>query len=154
MHDERYELTIAESKDVRLRDLKTGEIHEFSGPRALFDALGVLAEWRERDELNPGYVASWHPFRRAGLDKFGQPFCECGEPMNEPVHHKSHYGAWPPNGKTPQQWDDLVRQYRERTGQVDAFETTLERQDRLWAKEWKRQETEEHHHNQGEGSHS
>lgn len=56
MHDERYELMITESKDVRLWDLKTGEIREFSGTKALFDALGVLAEWRERD-INYEHVA-------------------------------------------------------------------------------------------------
>lgn len=50
LHEERYVLAIAEGhKAVRLRDQKTGEIHEFKGPRALYDALGVLANWRERD---------------------------------------------------------------------------------------------------------
>ena len=47
MHDDRWELEIAENGDVRLRDLKTGETRRFGGRRALFDALGVLADWRE-----------------------------------------------------------------------------------------------------------
>lgn len=44
-------ITIVEGHgDARLEDLNTGEIHEFTGSRALFDALGVLADWRDRDK--------------------------------------------------------------------------------------------------------
>lgn len=47
---ERYVITIGtDHLTVRLEDTETGEIHTFKGPRALHDALGVLAEWRERD---------------------------------------------------------------------------------------------------------
>jgi len=49
--DERYVITISEDrKTVTLKDEATGEIHEFKGARALYDALGVLAEYREADE--------------------------------------------------------------------------------------------------------
>jgi hypothetical protein len=49
MHDERYVLTVSTNGDVRLQDQRTGEIHEFTGARALYDGLGVLADWRERN---------------------------------------------------------------------------------------------------------
>ncbi|MET0915752.1 MAG: hypothetical protein ABWY81_06085 [Jiangellaceae bacterium] len=45
-------MTIGTDRAVDLRDQRTGEAHHFpAGPRALWHALGVLAEWRERDEL-------------------------------------------------------------------------------------------------------
>ncbi len=47
MHDERWDMTITEAGNVRLRDLQTGAAETFSGPRALFDALGLLADWRD-----------------------------------------------------------------------------------------------------------
>ena len=50
MHDERWTLGVAENGDVRLRDQKTGLARRFGGPRALFDALGVLADWRQSDQ--------------------------------------------------------------------------------------------------------
>ena len=46
MHDERWTLGIAENGDIRLRDQNTGETLRFGGPRGLYDALGVLADWR------------------------------------------------------------------------------------------------------------
>lgn len=50
MHEERYVLAIeAGHTRVSLRDQRTGESHTFDGPRALYDALGVLADWRDRD---------------------------------------------------------------------------------------------------------
>lgn len=50
MHDERYIITITEDHgSVRLRDQRLGETHVFEGPKALWSALGVLAEWRDRD---------------------------------------------------------------------------------------------------------
>lgn len=50
MHDERYVLTASgDHQQIRLRDQKTGEIYNFSGFRAFFDALGVLALLRIRD---------------------------------------------------------------------------------------------------------
>jgi len=51
MDNERYVITISEDhKAVTLKDEATGEIHKFEGARALYDALGVLAEYREADE--------------------------------------------------------------------------------------------------------
>lgn len=56
--EERYALTIAEGHEaVRLRDQKSAETREFEGPRALYDALGVLADWRERDGQNDTEVS-------------------------------------------------------------------------------------------------
>lgn len=55
----RYELDISEDhREVSLRDLETGEIHAFEGARALYDALGVLADWRERDTHSRDYGAT------------------------------------------------------------------------------------------------
>lgn len=55
MGDERYVMVISQDgKTVRLQDEYTDEIDEFHGPRALFDALGVLAEYRERDAAFEG----------------------------------------------------------------------------------------------------
>jgi len=54
MENERYAIWImADHQIVRIEDTQTGEMHSFSGARALFDALGVLAEWRDRDRLQP-----------------------------------------------------------------------------------------------------
>jgi hypothetical protein len=48
--DERYEIKISgDHASVRLTDAQTGAIHIFTGRRALFDALGVLAMHRDRD---------------------------------------------------------------------------------------------------------
>lgn len=50
MHEERFVLTVSHGhQKVRIRDQHTGESYEFTGTRALYEALGVLAEWRERD---------------------------------------------------------------------------------------------------------
>lgn len=50
MHDEQYRLSIADGhKEVEIRDLKAGESLTFTGPKCLWDALGILADWRERD---------------------------------------------------------------------------------------------------------
>lgn len=55
MDSERYVITISEDhKIVRLEDTATGEIHEFEGLMALYDALGVLAGYRERDAVRAG----------------------------------------------------------------------------------------------------
>lgn len=115
MHDERYVLSIATGhRAVRLRDQQTGETHEFSGTRALYDALGVLAEWRERDVA--GRCNSPHPtLNHAPHDGcpgvgplratdakagYGVPGCNCPLPekMSEscPIHgtaHNAHYGV-------------------------------------------------------------
>lgn len=49
--DERYVLTVMADKSVRLRDLRESGTRVFGNDqgRALYDALGVLANWRERD---------------------------------------------------------------------------------------------------------
>lgn len=50
MENERYILSVSsDHQRVRLHDQKTGEDHIFTGSRALYDALGQLADWRERD---------------------------------------------------------------------------------------------------------
>ena len=52
MHDERYRISITEDHEtVEIRDLKTNAIHVFTGHKCLFEALGVLANWRERDKI-------------------------------------------------------------------------------------------------------
>ena len=53
MMTDRYTITIKDGHDgVRLRDNKTGEAHVFTGRKALYDALGVLADWRDRDQAH------------------------------------------------------------------------------------------------------
>lgn len=48
---ERYVITIgADHLTVRLEDTASGEIHISIGPRALYDTLGILAEYRDRDQ--------------------------------------------------------------------------------------------------------
>lgn len=60
MENERYELVIAKDHaTVRLTDRETGEIHEFKGPKALHDALGVLADWRDEDDERPSSYHAW-----------------------------------------------------------------------------------------------
>lgn len=54
MHEERWILSVSESGDVRLRDQKTAEIHEFRGSRALYDALGALADMRDQARWTRG----------------------------------------------------------------------------------------------------
>ncbi len=48
---ERYVITIEDDhRTVRLEDKELPSCDRtFTGPRALYDALGLLAEWRERD---------------------------------------------------------------------------------------------------------
>lgn len=54
-YSDRYVMTILKNGSVVLHDAEFGEIHRFpAGPRALWHALGVLAEWRERDEVRGG----------------------------------------------------------------------------------------------------
>lgn len=58
IHDERWTLGVAENGDVRLRDVKTGGALLFAGRRALYDALGVLADWRDAEPyISPERIA-------------------------------------------------------------------------------------------------
>ena len=66
MHEERWALGIAENGDIRLRDQKTGEALRFGGPRGLYEALGVLADWREGDEHKSHYGVDDAPDFRVG----------------------------------------------------------------------------------------
>lgn len=54
MHDERYIISISDDHNtVRLRDQKVAFSQAtFIGAKALYDALGILAEWRERDQAH------------------------------------------------------------------------------------------------------
>lgn len=95
MHDERYVLSITAShKAVRLRDHQTGEIHEWTGTRALYDALGVLADWRERDTNahKAGYGATC---RHCPEPTTGPVACtgECGIP-SRPIPSGVQGGSW------------------------------------------------------------
>lgn len=65
-YDERYALTVAENGDVRLRDQRTGEIHAFIGARSLYDALGVLTDWRERDKAGRAPACTCKPHKVFG----------------------------------------------------------------------------------------
>lgn len=60
MNDVRYVLEISsDHQNVRLTDRVTGELHyAYTGPRALYDALGVLADWREADRADQTHMRS------------------------------------------------------------------------------------------------
>lgn len=52
---ERYVIDIsADHESVRLTDRETEEVRTFVGSHALWDVLGILAEWRERDRGHAG----------------------------------------------------------------------------------------------------
>lgn len=95
MHDERWTLGIAENGDIRLRDQNTGETLRFGGPRGLYDALGVLADWRDLyvetvpRKGNYGAPGQGNLF---GADAHGQPGFgqfpdSCGWPNKQCIGH-------------------------------------------------------------------
>jgi hypothetical protein len=86
MHDERWTLAITETGDVRLRDLKTGDSPSFTGCRALYDALGVLADWREGAQQKSNYGAQGDPDH---CGHFGcRGYAEC---QNEAAPHNADH---------------------------------------------------------------
>jgi hypothetical protein len=114
MHDERWTLGVAENGDVRLRDQKTGETRGFGGNRALFDALGVLADWREaathkshygvtersccgtpamaqvpHDELCERGASGPNPYEGKTLDELGEIMSSDG--YRNPPQHNADY---------------------------------------------------------------
>lgn len=96
MHDERWTLGVAENGDVRLRDLKTGETWRYGGPRALFDALGKLADWREAPALIDHAFRSFHGEDRCAAIVGHLPdMIGCGRPEAD---HRNHYGVPDPTG--------------------------------------------------------
>lgn len=91
--DERYVLAVLHDGDVRLSDqLNTERRRAYRGPKALYDALGDLALWREADAFNPRDKAGYgvttsggdsgepHLPGRAAATPSGVPPCTCNQP--------------------------------------------------------------------------
>jgi hypothetical protein len=74
--EDRYVMTIAgDHAGVRLDDTVTGDVHSFTGSKALYDALGVLAEWRDRDRLRPTQWCHCQGSSPTRLHPIGTPGC-------------------------------------------------------------------------------
>lgn len=85
MHDERWIMAFTEAGEIRLRDLKTGDSPSFTGTRALYDALGVLTDWREGGGNMCASDAISEPKAMAATIAAGIKAAL--------TDHKSHYGA-------------------------------------------------------------
>lgn len=109
MHDERWTLDVAENGDVRLHDVRTGRTWRSSGPRALADAVGLLADWREAyargDVMSRARLANGgrgetaaSPGRFASAAGRNVHCSNCGDTRGGPAGHETSECFWRPSG--------------------------------------------------------